>query len=103
MGGRKTIPKKNCSVYVVELADTIGPRKRFAFPNLYVGQTALDPERRLTNHLKGHRASRHVRDHGVRLRPELGLSGMTREEAEKAEAELAQSFRFLGFNVWGGH
>ena len=97
------MPWQNCSVYVVEIADTIGPRKRPAFPNLYVGQTAEEPEQRLTNHLQGHRASRHVRDHGVRLRPELGLSGMTREEAEKSEAELAQNLKFLGFNVWGGH
>jgi hypothetical protein len=54
------MPQKNCSVYVVELANTIGPRKRPAFPNLYVGQTAEEPEQRLTNHLQGHRASRHV-------------------------------------------
>ena len=54
-------------VYVIELDDSLrkGTEKRA----VYVGYSAKTPEERFAQHLRGERASRHVRDHGVRLRP----------------------------------
>jgi hypothetical protein len=57
------------SVYVIELDDSL--RKGTTKPAVYVGQSAKSPEERFAQHLLGERASRYVRDHGVRLRPRL--------------------------------
>ena len=54
----------------------------------------------------GHRASRWVRDYGVRLRPRLYRNSgpyRTRAEAEAAEIRLANKLRRRGFCVFGGH
>ena len=45
--------------------------KASSLPPVYVGMTGLTPEARLANHKKGHKASRIVRKHGVRLLPAL--------------------------------
>jgi predicted GIY-YIG superfamily endonuclease len=98
------------SVYVIELAPEVRERRGCppanGKPAVYVGQTADTPEERFAEHLAGHRAARIVRDHGVRLRPRLYLNYgpyATREEAETAEAHLAERLRRRGFCVFGGH
>lgn len=93
-------------VYVVELADTSGARLRPDLPNLYVGQTADTPEERFAEHQRGHRASRHVRRHGLRLRPDLYQTlplQATRDQAETLEARVADELRRRGHRVFGGH
>ena len=56
-------------VYVIELDESL--RQGTGKPAVYVGQSAKTPEERFEQHLRGERASRYVRDHGVRLRPRL--------------------------------
>jgi predicted GIY-YIG superfamily endonuclease len=86
-------------VYVVELS--IPGR---AGPCVYVGLTGLSPEARLAEHRRGHRASRHVRRHGVRLRPDLygHLGVMSYREGQRAERELRRALLARGFCVFGG-
>jgi hypothetical protein len=98
------------SVYVIELRPELCEKRGCAASNgrppVYVGQTADTPEERFAEHLRGYRAARCVRDHGVRLRPRLyrnyGPYG-TRAEAVAAEGRLADKLRRRGFCVFGGH
>jgi hypothetical protein len=93
-------------VYVIELSDEVGPRSNPEKPSVYVGQSALSPEKRFEAHRAGHRASRRVRNFGVRLRPRLYRNVGpfdTRAEAEAAERHLADRLRRRGFTVYGGH
>ncbi len=91
-------------VYVIELDDSL--RNGTDKPAVYVGYSAKTPEERFAQHLRGERASRHVRDHGVRLRPRLYRSypaATSRPEAEALERHLADRLRRRGFTVNGGH
>jgi predicted GIY-YIG superfamily endonuclease len=91
-------------VYVIELDDSL--RKGTAKPAVYVGQSAKSPEERFAQHLRGERASRYVRDHGVRLRPRLYnayLPVKTRAEAEALERRVGDRLRRRGFTVYGAH
>lgn len=96
-------------VYVVELSDDARQKAKADERGrtgtcVYVGETELTPEERFARHKSGRRASRIVRDHGVRLRPELATRGpfLTRANAAKAEKELGDSLRCRGFVVFGG-
>jgi hypothetical protein len=91
-------------VYVIELDDSL--RKGTDKPAVYVGHSAKTPEERFAQHLRGERASRHVRDHGVRLRPRLYQAypvATSRPEAEALERHVADRLRARGFTVYGGH
>ena len=91
-------------VYVIELDESL--RKGTEKPAVYVGYSAKTPEERFAQHLRGERASRHVRDHGVRLRPRLYRSypaATSRPEAEALERHVADRLRRRGFTVYGGH
>jgi hypothetical protein len=93
-------------VYVVELDDTVGPRRNPRYPSLYVGQSVVPPGERLRQHLDGYRSSRYVRRHGKHLRPRLyrRFNPMaTRDEAVAMERELARRLRNRGYTVYGGH
>lgn len=89
-------PEASFHVYVVEL-DL--PR------SLYVGSTAHAPSSRMLRHLQGRKASRYVREHGVRLRPDLtmGRAGpyATRSEARRWERKLAYELEMRGYTVYG--
>jgi hypothetical protein len=101
--GRK--PPPVFRVYVVELADPAG-RGRRGRPCLYVGQTTVTPAERFAQHKAGHKASRVVRRHGLRLRPDLyeGLPLLaSREAALVLEARVAAELRGRGYRVFGGH
>jgi hypothetical protein len=93
------------SVYVVEL-DSAACRGGTWKGCLYVGETGLHPQERLARHKAGGRTSAGVvRRHGIRLRPGLtrGIGPFrTREEAEAAEARLAEKLRLRGYAVFGG-
>jgi hypothetical protein len=102
------------SLYVVELSSEVRAESRFANQNpaqrddkpcVYVGQTARGPEQRLAQHLAGHKSNRYVRRYGAKLRPKLVANHgpfATRDEAEEAEAALAQRLRRRGYGVWYG-
>jgi hypothetical protein len=98
-------PEHLYSVYVIELADTVGPGAG-ALPWVYVGQTSATPEERFAQHLAGYKASRWVQHHGVRLRPDLTCAIpplRTQAESEAFEAYLAERLRLEGYPVKGGH
>jgi hypothetical protein len=93
-------------IYVVELAAAAGRRRRRDLPCVYVGQTVVTPEERLAQHKAGHKGSRVVRRHGVRLRPDLyeGLPLLaSRVAALVLEARVAAELRARGYRVFGGH
>ncbi|HEX6511949.1 MAG TPA: hypothetical protein VF157_06605, partial [Chloroflexota bacterium] len=87
-------------VYVVELSERAGPRA------IYVGQSALYPTERFSQHLTGYKAASAVRRHGRCLRPDLFATWnplRSRADAERAEADLADALRHEGYRVFGGH
>jgi hypothetical protein len=91
------------SVYVIELTPVVG-RRPTAKPDVYVGSTALSPEARFRKHKTQPKASRHVRDRGVRLRPDLlphDRSFPTRAAAKAAEKKLAHDLHARGHRVYG--
>lgn len=98
------------NLYVVELDPAVRDhgRVRRANPHgdercLYVGSTAHAPAKRFAQHKAGVHANRgYVTRYGKRLRSDLsqGLGFTSREEAEQAERELADSLRQKGFTVW---
>ena len=71
---------------------------------VYVGQTSKTPEERSAQHKAGIKASRWVRDHGIRLRPDLFEQPCLRSKAESLtyEALLAARLRADGWTVKGG-
>lgn len=100
-------------VYVVELDPCVladarfraaNPRHRAGMACLYVGSTGLPPGERFQNHKAGVKANRHVRDHGIGLRPDLYecFNPMPWEAALILEHELAEDLRAEGYAVWQG-
>ena len=98
-------------VYVVELADQVWNAARFrrANPNyqlgkpfVYVGMTGLDPDLRFDKHKAGIQANTFVRDHGVKLRPDLYAvyNPMPYQAAVEMEVELGIALREKGYGVW---
>ncbi len=87
-------------VYVVELTEAAGRQA------VYVGQSALFPAERLSQHLTGYKAASAVRRYGKCLRPDLFERYNpipSRKDAEEMEARLAERLRTRGFKVYGGH
>ena len=98
-------PQPLYRIYVIELDRAACPRARPGQVCVYVGETADTPEERFAEHLRGYKASRVVRKHGVRLRPDLyrGFVCRTREQSRRLEAKVAARLRLQGFVVFGGH
>lgn len=93
-------------VYVIELADSVGPRLNARYPSVYVGQSACLPAIRFSQHKAGYRASRYVRRHGLWLRHRLYRRYNpvpTRDKALALEAWLAEHLKAKGYTVYGGH
>jgi hypothetical protein len=90
-----------CCVYLVLLR---GPKYTDGF-GVYVGQTALTAEQRFQDHKNGYKPSRDVKEFGVRLlRPFFDhLQGLSRNDAERIERELAHALKRAGYWVEGGH
>ena len=98
--------------YVVELRDSVGLRVKTELPSVYVGETSKPIEVRYREHVEGARKgsvrlfSPCVRDHHLRLRPDLyehlpiRLSNPSSKASERA---LADHLRAIGFTVKGGH
>jgi len=103
---RPAAPPRRYYVYVIELDDTVGPRRDPRYPSVYVGQSAVPPGERFRQHKEGYRSSRHVRSHGKYLRPGLYRHFnpiATRDEAVAMERELARRLGNRGYTVYGGH
>jgi hypothetical protein len=110
--GPRNVPKSDhYFVYVVELADQVWNSARFRRANpswqlgkpfVYVGMTGLDPDLRFDRHKAGIKANTFVRDHGLRLLPQLyeHLNPMPYEAARAMEVELAIALRRAGYAVW---
>ena len=88
-------------MYVVYLRNPMGDGKA----GYYVGMTGLSPEQRFQNHKQGRKAARIVTRCGERLVPRLyqHLNPMPYAKALRIEADLADSLRKRGYNVYGGH
>ena len=104
-------PRLHHRVYVVELDPAVRRQRRFIRQNryttpgqtcLYVGSTGLDPEVRYVNHLRGHKGCPLVRDHALRLRPDLfaDFPAMTWADAVATEVAWAEELRELGYAVY---
>ena len=97
--------RRRYSIYVIELSrDCVA--EPCALAPVYVGQTAHTPEERFLQHKAGGKlaASKPLR-FGVRLRLDLkqGIGPFTtREEAERAEQELAEALERRGHRVFWG-
>jgi hypothetical protein len=98
-------------VYVVLLDDRVMNDRGFARANpnwnatrpcVYVGMTGLTPELRFARHRAGVKANRYVREHGLRLLPDLyaWANPMPYEAAREMEVELAIGLRAEGYGVW---
>jgi len=97
-------------VYVVELDGSHLANSGKGY--LYVGETSLSPAERFAKHKSdatnksGQRiGSRFVRNHGVRLRPDLAPDGffLTKAESEQAEAECRRRLEVAGYRCEGAH
>lgn len=87
-------------MYVVELSERAGKRA------VYVGQSALYPAERFSQHLTGYKAAAAVRRYGKCLRPDLFARHNplhAREDAERMERDLAAELAAQGYRVYGGH
>lgn len=98
------------NVYVVKLKNEIRTQRKPRhdgkenIPCVYVGLTGLSPEERFENHKNDYKASKHVRDYGVCLMPELyeHYNSLPWELAVEVEPALAKKLHRLGFTVYGG-
>jgi hypothetical protein len=97
--------RRRYSIYVIELSrDCVA--EPCALAPVYVGQTAHTPEERFLQHKAGGKlAASKPHRFGVRLRLDL-MQGIgpftTREEAERAEQELAEALERRGHRVFWG-
>jgi len=97
------------TVYVIELDKTAvsNPGKGY----VYVGETSRTPEERFKQHREGARNkygrlyASVVKQHGVRLRPDLAprKKYFDKNSAKRAEKEHFELLKAKGFNVKGGH
>ena len=102
------------NVYVIKLDDRVAnsrkvqkvnPNRKPSKPCAYVGITGRTPEERFEQHKSGYKASRYVREYGIRLMPRLyrRFNPMKYEDAVAMEKELARRLRKRGYTVLGGH
>lgn len=107
-------PGQHHNVYVVLLDQVVAkfrkvragnPNRDPEKPCVYVGMTGLTPEERFANHKAGIKDASLVKNHGLRLLPELyvHLNPMPFEAAVQMEMDLAEDLRREGYTVTGGH
>jgi len=90
-------------VFVVELDDQFGPRRRADRPNLYVGTTIDDPELNFERMKRSSKRHRVVREHGVRLRQDLVASypPTTAADIRRQKRKVIDKLMRKGFTVNG--
>ena len=85
-------------VYLIRLR---GKRAAGAKGKIYVGKTNLHPYERFVQHIRGYKASSHVKRLGTAV---IGFEGpMSYADATAREPELAEELREEGWEVYGGH
>ena len=68
---------------------------------IYVGKTGLHPYERFLHHIRGYKASTHVKRLGTAI---ISFEGpMSDAEALQREPELAEELKREGWEVYGGH
>lgn len=99
-------------VYVIRLKVAVLKNRRFANENpghvhykpcVYVGSTALTPEKRLQSHLTGKKGSKWVKEYQIGIHRRLTDRQpifLTRPEAEAHEQALAERLQRRGYAVW---
>lgn len=91
-------------VYVIELRPRYLGKTTTGKPDVYVGYSAFTPEERFRKHQTEPRASRHVRQRGLRLLPRLyeGWNPIpSRRVAKIAEQRMRQKLEAQGYKVYG--
>lgn len=90
-------------VFVVELDDEAGPRRRADRPNVFIGITSIDPVERLEQILRSGKRHPIVRDHAVRLRPDLyrTFPAGSQNDARRQKRKLTERLMRRGFTVGG--
>lgn len=101
-------------VYVIALEPEVAMIRKFAARNpdydqgkpcLYVGSTAVPPEKRFEQHLNGYRSNSFVQQFGLELMPSLFDRYNpieSRYEAELTERHIGDRLRRKGYGVWYG-
>ena len=85
-------------VYLIRLR---GKRAEGAKGKIYVGKTGLHPYERFLHHIRGYKASSHVKRLGTAV---IGFEGpMSEADAVEREPELAEELKSEGWEVYGGH
>lgn len=93
------MPDREYYVYVIELVG-------LPTMSVYIGQSALTPEKRFLKHTNGGKreGSKHVRKYGSRLLPHLYEHEnpiATRGEARDAEQRIRRALERRGIKVYG--
>ena len=110
MAARETRRGKH-KVYVILLDDRVRDKRgvrlgsKPTWPAVYVGLTSLSPQKRFNNHKTNRKAGRgYVRDHGLRLLPDLyeAYNPMPYDLAVTAEAALAENCVWRGIPCSAG-
>lgn len=88
-------------VFVVELTDEVGPRRRLDRPNVHVGVTSQDPSVRVDQLQRGAKRRDWMAGHVAALRPDLTVNfGPTTEnEARRQQRKLRRKLRRQGYTV----
>lgn len=107
--------RKDRSVYVIRLdqsaavsppATKKSPKRDPLLPCYYVGETGKTPEERFRDHKRGHKSNKQAREYGIGLAMEVVPAEfhkkLTRRDALKVEADLAEQLRSEGCTVFGG-
>lgn len=89
-------------VYVIELDDGAGPRRRADRPNLHVGITSMDPADKFKQ-IKQSSNRNHLRGHLIRLRTDLARSYQptTEVDARRQRRKLSAKLLRQGYTVNG--
>ena len=103
---------KKYYVYVIELDQVVGDKRKFRTKNpsfirgnncVYVGQTTRKPSLRFEQHKEGYKSNKYAKYYGLKLRPDLYEKYNpipTRKDAEEIEEMLGEELRNQGYGVW---
>jgi hypothetical protein len=106
-GGRKRWTR---IVYVIDLQPDACPARGYCSTEcerltVYVGESALEPEERLAQHLAGIKSSKWVRRYGIDVNAALTdrQEYASVAESQAAERALSEELAANGYCVFGGH
>lgn len=90
-------------VFIIELDDAFGPRRRPDRPNVFVGITTREPTAQFERIRSGSKRHRAIRDHGIRLREDLSRNypPTTAADARRQKRKLVEKLMRKGYTVNG--